>query len=71
MNQHSDSIGRKVFGFMTFMNRLNVSMSRQKKVLIVFGDGVLASSKLAEICVKPLYNFFNLCGKEGVVFRAK
>ena len=71
LNQHSDSIGRKVFGFMTFMNRLNVSMSRQKKVLIVFGDGVLASSKLAEICVKPLYNFFNLCGKEGVVFRAK
>lgn len=71
LNQSAELIGRKVFGFMTFMNRLNVSMSRQKKVLIVFGDGDLASSKLAEICVKPLFNFFHLCEKEGVIFHAK
>jgi hypothetical protein len=52
---------RKNYGHLKSPNRLCVSMSRQKKVLIVVGDSQMVSSESAKREVLELYNFYNLC----------
>lgn len=52
---------KKNYGHLKSPNRLCVSMSRQKKVLIVVGDSKMISSKSAEQEVLELYNFYNIC----------
>lgn len=49
------------FGHLMSENRLCVSMSRQKKLLIVVGDGQLATSEHAEKNIPELYAFHHLC----------
>lgn len=57
----------KLFGFLTSKNRLCVSMSRQKKSLIVVGNRDLFEHDRAKLDVPALYNFLQLCKSEGKV----
>jgi len=56
-----------LFGFLISKNRLCVSMSRQKKSLIVVGDKKFFESDRAKNDVTELYNFLQLCKNEGKV----
>jgi len=42
-------------------------MSRQKKVLVVVGDGGLAISQIAIDAVPALKNFYELCKEQGAI----
>jgi DNA polymerase III delta prime subunit len=55
---------RRKFGFLTFENRLNVALSRQRKLLIVVGDRKMYQSEDAKAHVHGLYAFEKLC-REG------
>ncbi len=55
------------FGHLCLYNRLNVSMSRQKKLLVVVGDVGALQNQLAEDFVPGLVDFLQLCRREGVV----
>ncbi len=57
--------GQNPFGFLQVYNRLNVSMSRQKRLLVVVGDAALYSTDAAKEIVPGLYNFLNLCREKG------
>jgi len=52
---------RGKFGFLTFKNRLNVSLSRQKKLLIVVGDRGMYQTPEAKAYVTGLYEFNKMC----------
>jgi len=56
-----------LFGFLISKNRLCVSMSRQKKSLIVVGDKKFFESDKAKNDVAELYNFLQLCKNKGKV----
>ncbi len=58
---------RGLFGHLCLYNRLNVSMSRQKKLLVVVGDTGLLQSELAAESVPGLVDFLQLCREQGVV----
>ena len=58
---------RGLFGHLCLYNRLNVAMSRQKKLLVVVGDSGLVQNELAEEFIPGLVDFFKLCHTEGVV----
>ncbi|MBF0302723.1 MAG: AAA family ATPase [Desulfamplus sp.] len=60
INNKRDDVLRK-YGFLTFPNRLNVALSRQKKLLIVVGDRKMFSSEEAQKHVEGLYEFELLC----------
>jgi hypothetical protein len=49
---------RKVFGFLTLSNRLNVAFSRSQKLLIVVGDGAMFSDEFAKTYVEGLHEFY-------------
>ena len=59
------------YGFLISENRLCVSLSRQKKLLIVVGDRNIFSAgkwdKLAEICVPGMWKLLKLCEREEAV----
>ena len=56
-----------LFGFLISKNRLCVSMSRQKRSLIVVGDKKFFENDRAKTDVEELYNFLQLCKNEGKV----
>ena len=58
---------QKLFGHLMSENRLCVSMSRQKKVLAIVGDGALANTQIAVDAVPALKNFYDLCHEKGVI----
>ena len=58
---------RGLFGHLCLYNRLNVSMSRQKKLLVVVGDAGSLQNQLAADFVPGLVDFLHLCRNEGVV----
>lgn len=58
---------QKPFAFLQVYNRLNVSMSRQKKLLVVVGDAELYETNVANEQVPGLYNFLKLCHEKGKV----
>ena len=62
-----DALARRTFGHLCSANRLNVSMSRQKKVLVVVGDSNLVKHPLASEYIPGLVNFYKLCCEKGVV----
>ena len=62
-----ERVQRGVFGHLMSENRLCVSMSRQKKVLAIVGDGVLTNTHIAISAVPALKNFYNLCNEHGVI----
>ena len=51
---------RQKFGFLTFENRLNVAMSRQKRLLIVCGDYQMFSASDGQKFVPGIYQFQKL-----------
>lgn len=63
----SKKIEREVFGHLMSENRLCVSMSRQKKVLVMVGDGGMINMPIAVAAVPALKKFYDLCGKDGVI----
>jgi hypothetical protein len=58
---------RGLFGHLCLYNRLNVSMSRQKKLLVVAGDVGSLQNQLAADFVPGLVDFLKLCREQGVV----
>lgn len=60
----------RYYGFLND-NRLCVALSRQKKLLIVVGDGAMFSGRtatpFAKRCVPAMYNLYALCEGEGSV----
>ncbi len=58
---------QRLFGHLCLYNRLNVSMSRQKKMLVVVGDSDLLGVGLAKKYVPGLVDFYSLCVSEGVM----
>lgn len=63
---------RHPFGHLVLYNRLNVAMSRQKRLLVVVGDSRLlqvkdATSEEPEVGIPGLIDFYRLCAEEGVV----
>lgn len=68
--QHA-RIGRQHYGFLTSENRLCVALSRQKRLLVVVGNGALFSgpygSRLAAAYVPALKEFYALCEQKGAI----
>ncbi len=60
-----DIMARRSFGHLCAYNRLNVSMSRQKKLLAVVGDERLAAGDLAEKYIPGIVEFRKLCNRPG------
>ena len=58
---------RRLFGHLCLYNRLNVAMSRQKKLLVIAGDADLLQGDLAAEFVPGLVDFLDLCRSEGAV----
>ncbi|CAL8479460.1 DEAD/DEAH box helicase [Caballeronia sp. S22] len=56
---------RRLFGHLCLYNRLNVAMSRQKKLLVVVGDASLLRHELAAEFVPGLVDFLGLCETGG------
>ncbi|MDM1697267.1 AAA family ATPase [Thiopseudomonas alkaliphila] len=52
---------QRVFGHLMSKSRLCVSVTRQKKVLVLVGDSQLVQSPLAEQAVPELQAFYKLC----------
>lgn len=57
VNRNHDNF-KKVFGFLTLENRLNVAFSRAQKLLIVVGDGEMFSDEFAKTYVEGLFEFY-------------
>ncbi len=53
-----DENNRKIFGFLTLENRLNVAFSRAQKLIVAVGDGQMFSDEFAESYVKGLHDFY-------------
>ena len=66
-----ETAARKMFGHLCLYNRLNVSMSRQKKMLVVVGDSDLLKNDLAEEFIPGLVDFYKLCQNEGVILSCR
>ncbi len=58
---------QKMFGHLMSENRLCVSMSRQKKVLAIVGDGFFSNTQIAVDAVPALKNFYDLCNEKGAI----
>ena len=60
---------RKKFGHLMLPNRMCVSMSRQRRLLVVAGDSRMLQTESAARVIAPLVEFYKLCGGEhGVRF---
>ena len=56
---------RRLYGHLTSPNRLCVSMSRQKRMLVVAGDASMVDCDLGQIAVPALSRFWELCKEHG------
>ncbi len=57
--KREDGNEKKVFGFLTLKNRLNVAFSRAKRLVIVVGDGHMFEDEYAKKYVPGLYEYYN------------
>lgn len=53
------------YGHLRLANRLNVAMSRQRKLLIAVGDRTMAAGAEPEEAIPALAAFLKLCSKEA------
>lgn len=69
---YRDKIGMQNYGFLISENRLCVALSRQKKLLIVVGNGDMFSkdewSRIADVCVPGMSKLYELCEREDVIY---
>lgn len=69
---YKDKVGMQNYGFLISENRLCVSLSRQKRLLIVVGNADMFRGKkwgrVADICVPGMKRLYDLCNSEGVVY---
>lgn len=69
---YRDKVGMQNYGFLISENRLCVSLSRQKKLLIVVGNGDMFSkdewSRIADVCVPGMSKLYELCKREDVIY---
>jgi len=56
---------QKKYGHLMLPNRLCVSMSRQKRLLIVVGDSAMLEFPNAEKAIGPLVNFHKICESDN------
>jgi superfamily I DNA and/or RNA helicase len=56
-NKRNHKNAKRVFGFLTLENRLNVAFSRAQKLVIVVGDGDMFSDEFAKTYVEGLHEF--------------
>ncbi|WP_301118256.1 AAA domain-containing protein [Peptacetobacter sp.] len=65
-------VGIQNYGFLISENRLCVSLTRQKKLLIVVGNSDIFSlgkwGRVADICVPGMKRLYELCKREGVIY---
>ena len=68
-NKDGISLKRSLFGHLMSVNRLCVSMSRQKKVLVVVGDSDFIQTDIAreDDAIPALGNYYDLCKSKGVI----
>lgn len=68
---YKEQTGLRHYGFLTSENRLCVSLSRQKRLLVVVGDSKIFDQgpwrELAEICIPAMQNFYEMCRREGAL----
>ncbi|GIW92910.1 MAG: hypothetical protein KatS3mg110_0951 [Pirellulaceae bacterium] len=62
---------RRLYGHLCLYNRLNVAMSRQRKLLAVIGDPDLLQNKLAREYIPALVDFYTLCRTQGRVLACR
>ncbi|MCM1233235.1 MAG: AAA domain-containing protein [Ruminococcus flavefaciens] len=69
---YRDKVGMQNYGFLISENRLCVSLSRQKKLLIVVGNTEMFCKdewgRIAEICVLGMKKLYELCKGEDVIY---
>lgn len=69
---YRDKVGMQNYGFLISENRLCVSLSRQKKLLIVVGNTEMFCNgewgRIAEICVPGMKKLYELCKAEDVIY---
>lgn len=69
---YRDKVGLQNYGFLISENRLCVSLSRQKKLLIVVGNAEMFCKgewgRIAEICVPGMKKLYDLCKKLDVIY---
>lgn len=69
---YRDKVGMQNYGFLISENRLCVSLSRQKKLLIVVGNTEMFCKGewgcIAEICVPAMKKLYELCKGEDVIY---
>lgn len=70
-NPEEQKQAQKMFGHLCLYNRLNVAMSRQKKLLVVAGDSSLLGIGIAEKYIPGLVDFYDLCRREGVMIQCQ
>ena len=70
--EYKNQIGIQNFGFLISENRLCVSLSRQKRLLIVVGNKDMFSDgdwgRVAKICVPGMHALYNLCKEKEVIY---
>jgi hypothetical protein len=62
---------RGLFGHLCLYNRLNVALSRQRKLLVLAGDPGLLQNELAEEFIPGLVDFLKLCQTEGEILKCR
>ena len=67
VRESASAKGEHPFGFLTVSNRLNVAMSRQKRLLVAVGDAAFFRGEKAEAQVPGLAEFLKLCQSCGAV----
>jgi len=69
---YRDKVGIQNYGFLISDNRLCVSLSRQKRLLVVVGNIEMFSGsewgRIANICVPGMRKLYELCEAEGVIY---
>lgn len=61
--RHESALNRK-YGHLRLSNRLNVAMSRQRKLLIAVGARDMVYTAEAQQAIPALFNFLKMCGGE-------
>jgi len=64
-------VQQQTFGHLMSKNRLCVSMTRQKKLLVVTGNKDLIQHEISTEAVPELQNYYHLCVEQGGVYNGK